>query len=86
MKSAFKPGDSVYHCRLGFGVVIEKWGSWIDVGPEDGKELSINGGNIFEVEFSGSGRRAVSGDSLQPDHRREASRGKIQSGPVRSFA
>ena len=70
-QSSFKPGDPVYHSRLGFGVVIEKWGSWVDIDPEYGKALAINGGNIFEVEFSNAGRRAVSGDSLELDCRRE---------------
>jgi hypothetical protein len=71
MKRSFKPGDPVYHSRLGYGTVVEAWGSWLDLDPEHGKELVINGGNIFEVEFSNAGRRAVSGDCLQPDHRRE---------------
>jgi hypothetical protein len=71
MKRSFKPGDPVFHRRLGFGTIVEAWGGWLDIDPEHGKELTINGGNIFEVEFSGSGRRSVSGASLQLDHRRE---------------
>jgi len=85
MKRSFKSGDPVFHKRLGFGTIIAEWGSWTDIDPEHGKELAINGGNIFEVEFSNAGRRAVSGDSLQPDHRRPASR-KIEDMPARSFA
>ena len=63
MKKLFKVGDPVYHSRLGFGVVLEQWGSWIDI-DERGKELTVNGEAIFDVKFDGSGIRAVSGDSL----------------------
>lgn len=80
MKGSFKAGDGVYHSRLGFGTIVEQWGSWTDLDTEHGKELTINGGNVFEVEFSNAGRRAVSGDSLQPDHRRPVSR-KIEGVP-----
>ena len=74
-RSSFQPGEPVFHRRLGFGTIIEQWGSWLDIDPEHGKELSINGGNIFEVEFRNAGRRAVNGDCLQPDHRRELAGG-----------
>ena len=42
MKRSFKPGDPVYHSRLGFGVIVEQWGAWVDI-DERGKELAING-------------------------------------------
>jgi hypothetical protein len=31
MKRSFKPGQPVYHQRLGRGVVVEEWGAWVDV-------------------------------------------------------
>ena len=71
MKRFFKPGEPVFHRRLGFGTIVAEWGSWIDVDPGHGKELTINGGNVFEVEFSNGSRRAVSGDSLELDCRLE---------------
>ncbi|SRR5258707_10429219 len=60
----FKPGDSVYHSRLGFGVIIEAWGCWVDVDPEHGNEMVVNGARIFDVEFRDSGRRSVNGEVL----------------------
>ena len=50
MKRSFKPGQPVYHERLGRGVVVEEWGAWVDV-DERGNELPVNGAGIYEVQF-----------------------------------
>jgi hypothetical protein len=83
----FKPGDPVYHSRLGFGVIVEEWGCWLDSDPNHGgTELAVNGAGIFEVHFDGAGRRSVNGDTLQPNYRREGRRAEIKSAPVASLA
>jgi len=64
MKESFKPGQSVYHERLGRGVVIEEWGAWLDV-DDRGKQLPINGKGIFEVKFSAGGQRSINGTFLR---------------------
>ena len=60
----FKPGESVYHSRLGVGTIVAEWGCWVDTDPEYENDLVINGAGIFEVEFSDSGQRSVNAESL----------------------
>jgi hypothetical protein len=64
--SQFKPGDSVYHSRLGVGTIVAEWGYWTDLDPEHGNELIVNGAKIFDVEFRDSGRRSVNAERLIP--------------------
>jgi hypothetical protein len=59
----FKPGDSVYHARWGYGTIVEQWKYWKDVDPEFGHESVINGEGIYEAEFA-SGRRSVNAEVL----------------------
>jgi hypothetical protein len=64
MKRSFKPGQLVYHQRLGRGVVVEEWGTWVEV-VDRGKQLPINGKGIFEVQFSDGGQRSINGTFLR---------------------
>jgi hypothetical protein len=45
MKRSLKPGQPVYHQRLGRGVVVEEWGAWVDV-DDRGNQLAVNGKGI----------------------------------------
>jgi hypothetical protein len=66
MNRLFRPGDLVYHQRLGRGTIVEQWGCWTAVEPDSGKTETINGANIYEVEFETGGRRSVSSCRLRP--------------------
>lgn len=50
MKRSFKPGQPVYHARLGRGIIIQEWGDWLAV-DERGNALSVNGRGVYEVQF-----------------------------------
>jgi hypothetical protein len=63
IKRSFKAGDVVQHSRLGFGVVLEEWGAWVDV-DDRGKALAINGAGIYETEFLNHDRRSASSNWL----------------------
>jgi hypothetical protein len=79
MKGSFKPGQPVYHQRLGRGVVLEEWGAWLDV-DDRGNELPINGKGIFEVKFSAGGQRSINGTFLQAAGRAGSARTRIVNG------
>jgi hypothetical protein len=64
MKRSLEPGAVVRHPRLGFGVVVEQWGAWVDT-DELGNHLAMSGSGIYDVEFETHGRRSVSSDWLQ---------------------
>lgn len=63
--SEFKPGDLVYHQRLGCGRIVEEWGAFVDTNPDSGKLLAASGRGIYEVEFETGGRRSVNGCRLR---------------------
>jgi hypothetical protein len=65
MKRTFKPGEAVYHLRLGLGVAVEEWGAWIDV-DDRGNQLAVNGVGIFEIQFENGRKRSINADWLQP--------------------
>jgi len=52
--------------RLGRDTIVEQWGCWTAVEPDSGKSETINGVNIYEVEFETCGRRSVSSCRLRP--------------------
>jgi hypothetical protein len=37
------------------GTVLEEWGCWTALEPDSGKSETINGVNIYEVEFESTG-------------------------------
>jgi hypothetical protein len=65
MKQTYKAGQLVRHPRLGVGVVIDGWGSWIDR-DDCGRELPVNGKEIYEVKFRDAGQLAVNSVWLRP--------------------
>jgi hypothetical protein len=65
MKQAFKPGEVVYHLRLGIGVVVESWGSWVDV-DDRGNRLVVNGAGVIEVQFENGRLHSINAHWLQP--------------------
>jgi hypothetical protein len=65
VKRTFKPGEAVHHLRLGIGVVVEEWGSWVDV-DDRGNQLVVNGAGIFQIQFENGDRRSLHRDWLQP--------------------
>jgi|ERR1700756_769883 hypothetical protein len=67
MKQSLKAGQPVYHERLGRGVVLDEWGSWVEL--FEGKELAVSGKGIFEVQFSAGGQRSVNGVYLRATDR-----------------
>ncbi len=64
VKRSFKPGQSVYHQRLGRGVVVEEWGAWVEV-DDRGNQLAVNGKGIFEIQFPNGGQRSINGTFLR---------------------
>jgi hypothetical protein len=76
-RTTFKPGEVVSHLRLGIGVVVSEWGSWVDV-DDRGIQLVVNGSGIFEVEFENGRQRSISAHWLQPKN--------IQRAPLRLVA
>jgi hypothetical protein len=79
MKRSFKPGQLVYHERLGRGVVLEEWGSFVDI-DDRGNELPVSGKGIFEVKFPASGQHNINGTFLQAADRAGSARTRIVNG------
>jgi hypothetical protein len=71
VKRTFKPGEIVYHLRLGVGLVVEEWGSWVDV-DDRGNRLVVNGAGVFEVQFQTGRLRSINAHWLQPRNNERA--------------
>jgi hypothetical protein len=62
----FDPGTQCTINGWAAGTVVGEWGCWTAAEPESGKPETINGANIYDVEFETGGRRSVNASRLRP--------------------
>ena len=67
----FDPGTQCTINGWAAGTVVGEWGCWTAAEPESGKPETINGANIYDVEFETGGRRSVNASRLRPIDLRE---------------